>query len=99
MPLEAAATACNLVANALLLRRAMHDPRGAVPMAVVALQLVGNVLWVSHAAWVAHDPYLGTTALMGGGMQLATCVALWKAHRRARLALSDTQLPCLPPAR
>ena len=96
---EVGATACNLAANALLLRRTLLDPRGAVPVAAIALQFAGNLLWMAHAAFVARDPYLFATATASGAMQLVTCCALARetARARARAVRSETQLPCLPP--
>lgn len=97
MPLEAGAAACNLAANAVLLRRALRDARGPVPLAGVGLQLAASALWAAHAALVARDPYLLATAAASGAMQLAVVAALWRAAGAVRAATSETRLPCLPP--
>lgn len=92
---EVAATICNLSANVVLLRRAVTNPTGPISKEVVALQVVANACWVTHALWI-RDPYLLTTASTSGMLQIGSLFLL-VARTPIKEAVSDSRLPCLPP--
>lgn len=78
---EPVATACNLLANAAVLRAMCADPLSPVPRAGLALQVAANVSWLAYAT--AHrDPYLAATAAASLAMQ-ATSLRLRAATRPA----------------
>ena len=81
---EPVATACNLLANAAVLRAMCADPLSPVPRAGLALQVAANVSWLAYAT--AHrDPYLAATAATSLAMQ-ATSLRLRAATRPAAAA-------------
>lgn len=100
---EATATACNLLANAVVLRCVCRDVRGAVPLPALALQIGANLAWMAFAL-ARRDRYLFATAAAGFGMQLTSATLRWRdparrtatdrrARRPIRLDTSDPELP------
>ena len=76
---EPLATACNLLANATVLRAMCEDPLAPVPCAGLALQVAANASWLAYAA-ARQDPYLAATAATSLAMQ-ATSLRLRAAAR------------------
>jgi hypothetical protein len=66
--MEVVATACNIAANAVLLRRTCTNARTPIPLLLVGLQIVGNGAWMIHARLI-RDYYLFTTAGVSMTMQ------------------------------
>ena len=90
---EAFATTCNIMSNAILLRRTCWNARGSVPIVVVGLQIIANVSWISYAI-LSHDVFLLMTASTSMAMQMATAYLLQRASLAVRLlSRSDPQLP------
>lgn len=103
--IELLATASNIAANAVLAHRMCNEPRSPVPVAVLALQLLGNSLWISYAA-LDRDAFLGTTAAVSLAMQTASLLMRTRPpQRRPGRSLiieqtdSEGELPQLPPLR
>ena len=78
---EATATACSLLAHAVLLRRLCADARTPVPLATLALQAASNVAWVLFAL-ARGDAYLFTTSVASLGMQGTSATLRWREERR-----------------
>lgn len=68
---EPLATACNLLANATVLRAMCADPLAPVPRAGLAFQVAANASWLAYAA-ARQDPYLAATAATSLAMQAAS---------------------------
>ena len=93
---EPGATAFNLMANVALLHHTLNRPLDPVPRLVVACQVSGNLLWVTHST-LARDWYLFTTSLASLLMQVASLFLLSRPREQAKPSRSETELPCLPP--
>ena len=102
--LEAAAAACTLLANAVLLRRLCTDATGPVPLTTLTLQLTGNAMWISHSG-LAGDRWLLASSLASFGLQAAALSMRAFGGRSPRASLrrirddvdSLESLPRLPP--
>jgi hypothetical protein len=81
---EPVATACNLLANAAVLRAMRADAFAPVPRAGLALQVGANACWLAYAA-ARRDPYLAAAA--------ATSLAMQAASLRLRAAASRKAIP------
>ena len=87
---EATATACSLLAHAVMLRRLCADARTPVPLATLALQAASNVAWVVFAL-ARGDAYLFTTSVASLGMQGTSATLRWREERRRGRGRDGTQ--------
>ena len=95
---EATATACNLLANLVVLRTMCTDPHAPMPAPALALQVAANAAWTTYAL-LAHDHYLLSTATASLAMQLTSLMLRTRARRTypssrpIRLDVSTDELP------
>lgn len=71
--LEAAATVCNITANAFVLKAMCRSVNAAIPDATLVLQIVANMFWILFAM-LTCDVYLTLTATISLTMQ---CVSIF----------------------
>ena len=94
---EAIATACIMLANAVILRETCAKTDASIPKCALALQIAANVAWMTYAIG-DRDVYLCSTATTSLGMQ---CSSLWLrlrhndtySHRQIQFTSSEEQLP------
>lgn len=71
--IEPVATACNILANLVVMRAVCRSAEAPVPPLALSLQVGGNVAWCTYAI-LARDGYLLTTALTSLSLQVASLV-------------------------
>ena len=96
--IEPFSTACNIVANAVVLRTLCADAEAPMPRLALGCQVSANVGWLSFGL-LQRDYFLGTTALLSLGIQLASLALRARRRaptRRVRLDTSADELPSFP---
>jgi len=91
---EGTATVCNILSNVMLLYRTCGNAKGTVPIAVVTLQVIANLSWLTFAA-MSRDWFLFSTAFSSMTMQLITIHLLRRSRIKTGhlLGTSDPELP------